>query len=127
MAITLDSRFCVDAVEEAIAKHGCPAIFNTDQGAQFTSAAFTGLLQDHGIAISMDGLGCWRDNIFVERLWRSIKYEEVYLHAYTSVSEAKAGIGRYLTQYNTARPHSSLADQTPDEADFTPRPLRAAA
>ena len=127
VSITLDSRFCVDAVEEAIAQHGCPAIFNTDQGAQFTSAAFTGLLQDHGIAISMDGLGCWRDNIFVERLWRSIKYEEVYLHAYASVSEAKAGIGRYLTQYNTARPHSSLADQTPDEAYFTPRPLRAAA
>ena len=127
VSITLDSLFCVDAVEEAIARYGQPEIFNTDQGAQFTSAAFTGLLQAHGIAISMDGQGCWRDNIFVERLWRSIKYEEVYLHAYASVSEAKAGLGRYLLQYNTARPHSSLADQTPDEAYFTPPPLRAAA
>lgn len=127
VAITLDSRFCVDAVEEAIAKHGGPAIFHTDQGAQLTRAAFTGLLQDHGIAISMDGLGCWRDNIFVERLWRSIKDEEVDRQAYTSVSEAKAGSGRYLTQDNTARPPSSLADPTPDDADCTPRPLRAAA
>jgi len=127
VSITLDSSFCVDAVEEAIARYGRPEIFNTDQGAQFTSAAFTGLLQAHGIAISMDGLGCWRDNIFVERLWRSIKYEEVYLHAYASVSEAKAGIGRYLLQYNSARPHSSLADQTPDEAYFTPLSLRTAA
>jgi len=127
VSITLDSSFCVDAVEEAIARYGRPDIFNTDQGAQFTSAAFTGLLQAQGIAISMDGQGCWRDNIFVERLWRSIKYEEVYLHAYASVSEAKAGIGRYLTQYNTARPHSSLADQTPDEAYFTPLSLRTAA
>ena len=123
----MDSSFCVDAVEDAIAKYGCPEIFNTDQGAQFTSAAFTGLLQPHGIAISMDGRGCWRDNIFVERLWRSIKNEEVYLHAYASVSEAKAGIGRYLMQYNAARPHSSLADQTPDEAYFTPLSLPAAA
>jgi len=126
-SITLDTDFCLDAIEEALARFGRPDIVNTDQGAQFTSAAFTGLLQQHGIAISMDGKGCWRDNIFVERLWRSIKYEEVYLHAYASVSEAKAGIGRYLTQYNTARPHSSLADQTPDEAYFTPRPLQAAA
>ncbi len=117
----------MDAAEEAIARHGCPEIFNTDQGAQFTSAAFTGLLQQHGIAISMDGRGCWRDNIFVERRWRSIKYEEVYLHADASVPEAKAGIGRYLTQYNSARRHSSLGDQTPDEAYFTPLPLRAAA
>ena len=127
VSITRDSSFCVDAVEEAIAKYGCPDIVNTDQGAQFTSAVFTGLLQQRGIAISRDGQGCWRDNIFVERLWRSIKYEEVYLHAYASVSEAKAGIGRYLTQYNGARPHSSLADQTPDEAYFTPQPLPAAA
>lgn len=89
-------------------------VFNTDQGAQFTSDAFTGLLHEHGIAIRMDGEGCWRDNIFVERLWRSIKYEEVYLHAYASVSEAKTGIARYLTQYNTARPHSSLADRFTD-------------
>jgi putative transposase len=127
ISITLDSAFCVDAVEDALARYGRPDIVNTDQGAQFTSAAFTGLLHDQGIAISMDGQGCWRDNIFVERLWRSIKYEEVYLHAYVSVSDAKAGIGRYLTQYNTARPHSSLADQTPDDAYFTPRPHQVAA
>ena len=127
VSITLDSAFCIDAVEAAIARYGCPTIFNTDQGSQFTSAAFTGRLLDHGIRISMDGRGCWRDNIFVERLWRSIKYEEVYLHAYDSVAEAKAGIERYLTLYNTRRPHSSLADRTPDEAYFTPWPLAAAA
>ncbi len=127
VSITLDTAFCLEAVEDAIARYGCPEIFNTDQGAQFTSASFTGLLQAHGIQISMDGKGCWRDNIFVERLWRSIKYEEVYLHAYVSVSDAKAGIGRYLAQYNGARPQSSLADQTPDEAYFTPRSLQIAA
>jgi putative transposase len=126
-SVTLTAHFCVEAVEEALARYGRPEIFNTDQGAQFTSAAFTGMLHDHDIAISMDGKGCWRDNIFVERLWRSIKYEEVYLHAYASVSEAKTGIARYLTQYNTARAHSSLADRTPDEGYFAPLPLRAAA
>ncbi len=114
-------------MEDALARYGRPEIFNTDQGAQFTSSAFTGLLQNHGIAISMDGQGCWRDNIFVERLWCSIKYEKVYLHAYAWVSEARAGIGRYLTQYNTARPHSSLADRTPEEVCFTPLPMPAAA
>ena len=127
VSITLDSAFCVAAVEEAIAKYGRPEIFNTDQGAQFTSTTFTGLLLDHGIRISMDGQGCWRDNIFVERLWRSLKYEEVYLHAYDSVSAATAGLGRYLTLYNTRRPHSSLDDRTPDQAYFTPRPLAIAA
>jgi len=127
VSITLDSAFCVAAVEEAIAKYGRPEIFNTDQGAQFTSTTFTGLLLDHGIRISMDGKGCWRDNIFVERLWRSLKYEEVYLHAYDSVSAATAGLGRYLTLYNTRRPHSSLDDHTPDQAYFTPRPLAIAA
>lgn len=127
VSITLDSAFCIAAVEEAIARHGCPEIFNTDQGAQFTSAAFTGLLVDHHIRISMDGRGCWRDNIFVERLWRSLKYEEVYLHGYDSVSVATAGIGRYLTLYNTRRPHSSLSDRTPDDVYFTPLPLAAAA
>lgn len=125
--ITLDPDFCLEAVAEALARYGRPELFNTDQGAPFTSAAFTGQLHAHGIAISMDGKGCWRDNIFVERLWRSIKYEEVYLHASASVSEARAGIGRYLLQDNAARPHSSLADQTPDEAYFTPRSLRTAA
>lgn len=127
VSITLDSACCCEAVTEALARCGRPQIFNTDQGVQFTSAAFTGLLQDHAIAISMDGKGCWKDNIFVERLWRSIKYEEVYLHAYASVSEAKAGIGRYLTQYNGSRPHSRLADQTPDEAYFTLRSHQVAA
>ncbi len=127
VSITLDSAFCIDAVEEAIARHGCPAIFNTDQGSQFTSAAFTGVLQDHGIRISMDGRGCWRDNIFVERLWRSLKYEEVYLHAYDSVSAAKDGIGRYFRLYNNRRPHSSLADRTPDESYFSQLPIEKAA
>ena len=127
ISVTLDSSFCVAALEEAIARYGCPTIMNTDQGSQFTSAAFTGLLLDRGIRISMDGRGCWRDNIFVERLWRSLKYEEVYLHAYDSVSAATAGIGRYLTLYNTRRPHSSLTDRTPDEAYFSPVPLQKAA
>jgi len=116
LSTTLDSAFCIEAVEEAIARYGRPEIFNTDQGCQFTSAAFTEMLAAHGIRISMDGQGCWRDNIFVERLWRTIKYEEVYLHAYATVSEARAGLGRYLTRYNTRRPHSSLADQTPEVA-----------
>ncbi len=127
VSITLDSAFCLAAVEEAIAKYGRPEIFNTDQGAQFTSTAFTGLLLEHGIRISMDGTRCWRDNIFVERLWRSLKYEEVYLHAYDSVSAATAGLGRHLTLYNTRRPHSSLDDRTPDQASFTPPPLALAA
>ena len=127
VSITLDSTFCMAAVEEAIARYGRPEIMNTDQGSQFTSAAFTGLLLDHGIRISMDGRGCWRDNIFVERLWRSLKYEDIYLHGYESVPAVTAGIGRYLTLYNTRRPHSSLTDRTPDEAYFFPLPLAAAA
>jgi putative transposase len=127
LSITLDSAFCIAAVEEAIARYGRPEIFNTDQGAQFTSAAFPSLLHNHGIKISMDGLGCWRDNIFVERLWRTLKYEEVYLHAYDSVSAAQTSIERYLTLYHSRRPHSSLADQTPDEAYFLPLSLPVAA
>jgi putative transposase len=127
VSITLNSAFCIAAVEEAIARHGAPAIMNTDQGSQFTSAAFTGMLVDHGIRISMDGRGCWRDNVFVERLWRSLKYEEVYLHGYDSVSAATTGIARYLTLYNTRRPHSSLSDRTPDEMYFSARSLPAAA
>jgi len=94
---------------------------------QFTSDAFTTMLHGHGVAISMDGRGCWRDNVFVERLWRSIKYEEVYLHAYESVSAAKAGVGRYLDFYNRRRPHTALGDRTPDEAYFTQQPLKNAA
>ncbi|MET4790536.1 transposase InsO family protein [Bradyrhizobium japonicum] len=100
---------------------------NTDQGSQFTGAAFTGMLASHGIAISMDGRGAWRDNVFVERLWRSIKYEEVYLRAYDTVSDARASIGRYLAFYNGRRPHSSLDGGTPDQAYFSPLPFRAAA
>jgi putative transposase len=127
LSITLDSAFSIAVVEEAIARYGRPEIFNTDQGAQFTSAAFTSLLHNHGIKISMDGLECWRDNIFVERLWRTLKYEEVYLHAYDTVSGARTSIGRYLTLYNSRRPHSSLADQTPDEAYFLSLSLPVAA
>jgi putative transposase len=110
---TLDSSFCVEALEEAVARFGRPEIFNTDQGAQFTADAFTKPLRDRGIAISMDGKGRCLDNVFVERLWRSVKYEEVYLHAYDSVVEARAGIGRYLTFYNEQRPHQALGYQTP--------------
>ena len=112
---TLTTDFCIEAVQEAINRYGAPEIFNTDQGCQFTSQEFTDLLKDNGIQISMDGKGCWRDNVFVERLWRSVKYEEVYLHAYDTVSEAKAGLQRYFARYNQIRPHSSLDDQTPDE------------
>jgi putative transposase len=100
LSITMEVEFCLEAVEEALAKHGRPEIFNTDQGSQFTSADFTGLLLGQAIAISMDGKGSWRDNVFVERLWRSVKYEEVYLRAYDSVGEARASIGRYLDFYN---------------------------
>lgn len=127
VSVTLDSTFCIAALEEAIARYGCPTIMNTDQGSQFTSAAFTGALLDRGIRISMDGRGCWRDNIFVERLWRSLKYEEVYLHGYDSVSAASAGIARYVTLYNSRRPHSSLNDCTPDHVYFASRALTAAA
>ena len=115
---TLTTDFCLDAVREAITKHGTPEIFNTDQGSQFTSSEFTGLLKEHGIQISMDGKGCWRDNVFVERLWRSVKYEEVYLKAYDSVSAAKASLGKYLTFYSTRRPHQSLDGKTPDAFYF---------
>ena len=117
----------VEALGEALAKHGKPEIFNTDQGSQFTSAAFTGLLQDNAIAISMDGKGSWRDNVFVERLWRSVKYEEVYLRAYDTVGEARASIGRYFDFYNRKRPHSSLDRRTPDQAYFEHLPRVAAA
>ena len=123
----MEVDFCLEAVEEALAKYGRPGIFNTDQGSQFTSAAFTGLLLENKITISMDGRGAWRDNVFVERLWRSVKYEEVYLRAYDSVPEARASIGRYLEFYNRKRPHSSLDARTPDHAYFNHLPLAAAA
>jgi len=127
VSITMEAAFCVETLQDALARHGKPDIVNTDQGSQFTGAAFTGVLANNGIAISMDGKGAWRDNVFVERLWRSVKYEEVYLRAYDSVSEARASIGRYLDFYNQRRPHSSLDGTTPDQAYFTPLPLRMAA
>lgn len=112
---TLDSDFCVEALEEALRHYGAPEIFNTDQGAQFTSYAFTDVLKDAGVAISMDGKGRWVDNVFIERLWRSVKYEEVYLHAYESVASARAGLDRYFRFYNAERRHQSLNRQTPDQ------------
>ena len=127
LSITLEAAFCVEALEEALARHGRPEIFNADQGSQFTGGAFTGVLTRNGIAISVDGKGAWRDNVFVERLWRSVTYEEVYLRAYDTVAEARASIGRYLSFYNTRRPHSSLDRQTPDRAYFTRLPQIAAA
>jgi putative transposase len=127
LSITMEAAFCVETLEDALAHHGKPDIFNTDQGSQFTGAAFTGVLANNDIAISMDGKGAWRDNVFVERLWRSVKYEEVYLRAYESVSEARASISRYLDFYNGRRPHASLDGTTPDKAYFTPLPLRLAA
>ena len=127
LSISMEAGFCVEALEEALARHGRPEIFNTDQGSQFTSHDFTDVLNKAGIAISMDGKGAWRDNLFVERLWRSVKYEEVYLRAYDTVAEARASIGRYLDFYNTRRPHSSLDRRTPDQAYFTRLPRIAAA
>ena len=128
LSITLETEPCVEALSEALARHGTPEIMNTDQGSQFTSLAFLQALQTAKIAMSMDGKGAWRDNVFVERLWRTIKYEEVYLRAYRSVSEARRGLSRYLAFYNRQRPHSSLGGQTPDQAYFTqPKPTQAAA
>jgi putative transposase len=124
---TMEASFCIDAVEEALAKHGCPQIFNTDQGGQFTSAEFTSVLINNGISISMDGKGAWRDNVFVERFWRTIKYEEVYLHGYEDVGEARRSIARYIAFYNARRPHVALDGRTPDQAYFDPLPLRTAA
>jgi putative transposase len=130
VSITMEASFCVETLAEALAKHGKPEIFNTDQGSQFTCAAFTDVLRRNEIRISMDGKGAWRDNVFVERLWRTVKYEEVYLRAYDSVSDARASLGRYLDLYNRRRPHSSLDDMTPDQAYFGMQsllPIRSAA
>ena len=128
VSISLEADFCIEAVEDALASHGKPEIFNTDQGSQFTSTDFIKVLAAREIKISMDGKGAWRDNVFVERLWRTIKYEEVYLRAYASVTEARTGIGRYLNFYNTRRPHSSLDGKTPDQAYFNqPMPEAVAA
>jgi len=122
LSITMDVSFCLEALDEALSKYGKPEIFNTDQGSQFTSEAFTGRLKKEGIKISMDGKGRWCDNVFVERFWRSIKYEEIYLHAYDTVSKARSGIGQYIQFFNNRRPHSSLQAQTPDQVYFN-RPL----
>tara|TARA_B100000749_G_scaffold42491_1_gene29320 strand:- start:538 stop:1365 length:828 start_codon:yes stop_codon:yes gene_type:complete len=127
VSITMEADFCVEALEEALARYGKPEIFNTDQGSQFTSHAFFSVLHREEIAISMDGRGAWRDNVVVERLWRSVKYEEVYLRAYVAVSEARISIGRYLNFYNARRPHSSLGARTPDQAYFDNLPMAMAA
>ena len=123
VSITMEAAFCVEALEEALARHGKPEIFNSDQGSQFTSLDFTSVLTSACVAISMDGKGAWRDNVFVERLWRTVKYEEVYLRAYDSVSQARISIAKYLAFYNAGRPHSSLDERTPDEAYFASEPL----
>jgi putative transposase len=141
LSITMETNFCIEALEEALSRNEKPEIFNTDQGSQFrgpqrqvfvagvefTSEAFTGRLKKNGISISMDGKGRWRDTVFVERIWKSIKYEEVYLHAYASVSDARQSIGRYLEFYNSTRPHSSLKAQTPDQVYFNRLPESLAA
>lgn len=122
VSITMEAEFCIEALQEAITRYGPPQIMNTDQGSQFTSSEFIGELNKHGIAISMDGRGCWRDNVFVERLWRSVKYEEVYLKAYDSVSAARAGIAAYIDFYNARRPHSAHGGRTPDMVYFETLP-----
>ena len=124
---TMEAAFCVETLEDALAHHSKPEIFNSDQGSQFTGTAFTDVLINNDIKISMDGRGAWRDNVFVERLWRTVKYEEVFLRAYDDVPEARASLGRYIDFYNGRRPHSSLDRRTPDQAYFNPLPLRTAA
>lgn len=127
LSITMDAASCIEVLEDALSRYGKPEIFNSDQGSQFTSHDFTKVLLDHKIQISMDGKGAWRDNVFIERLWRSVKYEEVYLKAYDSVAKARASIGKYMDFYNQKRPHSSLDDKTPDEVYFMKMPLIEAA
>ena len=113
---TMDTEFCIEAVEEALAKYGKPEIFNSDQGSQFTSPRFTQVLKQVSVKISMDGKGRWMDNVFIERLWRSLKYECVYLHTFETGTEARNGIGAWMKFYGAHRPHSALAGLTPDEA-----------
>ena len=127
ISITMDVHFCLEAVEEAIQRYGTPVIMNTDQGSQFTSRAFVGLMKEHEIRISMDGKNSWRDNVFVERLWRSVKYEDIYLKAYESVSEVRTGLSKYFNFYNSRRPHSSLDGQTPDQVYYNRLPHTEAA
>lgn len=123
---TLDTEFCLRAFEDAVSKYGTPEIFNTDQGAQFTSAAWTDALKDRGIPISMDGKGRWLDNVFIERLWRSLKYECVYLKSFDDMPDAKTEIGQWMDFYNTERPHSALRGMTPSEL-YSSNPLNLAA
>ena len=128
LSTTLETGPCIEALKDALRRHGKPEVMNTDQGSQFTSIEFIKTLKDADIQISMDGKGAWRDNVFVERLWRTIKYEEVYLRAYDSVSAARESLGRYLAFYNSRRPHSSLEGQTPDQSYLNPlRPIPVAA
>jgi putative transposase len=115
VSITMEAHFCVETGEESIQRYGAPEIMNTDQGCQVTSQAFNGLMKEHDTRVSLDGKGAWRDNVFVERLWRTAKDEDVYLRAYESVSAAKAGLRRYCSFDNSLRPHSSLDGQTPDQ------------
>lgn len=122
---TLEADFCVAALEDAIAEYGTPDIFNTDQGSQFTSSAFTGLLREKGIKISMDGKGAWMDNVFIERLWWSVKYECVYINEFEDVRSLKKSLTDWISFYNAKRPHSSLDHLTPDEAYFTSIPKAA--
>jgi putative transposase len=124
---SLDSEFCIAALDEALAKFGAPRIFNTDQGCQFTGERHVERLLDHHIQVSMDGQGRWRDNVLVERLWRTVKYEEVYLHAYANAKEAQIELTRYFAFYNMRRPHRSLDGQTPDSVYFNSLPLAAVA
>jgi len=121
---TMEAEFCIEALEEALVRHGKPDIFNTDQGSQFTSPGFTGVLKDAGVKISMDGKGRWMDNVFIERLWRSMKYECVYLNAFETGGEARAGLGKWIAYYNGERPHSTFAGKTPDEV-YAPSPVAA--
>ena len=121
---SMEADFCIEALEEALAKYGQPEIFNTDQGSQFTSARFTGVLEIKGIKISMDGRGRWMDNVFIERLWRSLKYECIYLHAFETGGELRAGVSTWVGHYNSHRPHSTLCGRTPDEVYYA-RPLPA--
>lgn len=128
MFTSLETGPCIEALKDAMRRHGKPEIMNSDQGSQFTSIDFIKTLKDADIQISMDGKGAWRDNVFVERLWRTIKYEEVYLRAYDSVSVARESLRGYLEFYNTRRPHSSLDGQTPDQAYLNPSaPISVAA
>jgi len=127
LSIAMDVSFCLEAVEEALSMNEKPEIFNTDQGSQFTGEAFTGQLKKSNIAISMDGKGCWRDNVFVERIWRTIKYEEVYLRAYDSVHDARTSLGKYIEFYNQTRPHSSLKGKTPNQVHCNRLPVPMAA